>query len=72
MHKYCPSLSTMLVSHQQITSHQHQCGWLTLPDGRTVQPKASEVKFIKGLDMPYMAKPRSPRRWFSRLMGIFA
>lgn len=72
MTTHCPSLSNMLVSHQQVTCHRHQCGWLELPDGRTFQPRASEVQFIKGLDMPYIAKPIAPRRWFARLMGIFA
>ncbi|WP_145482681.1 phage filamentation protein Fil family protein [Yersinia rohdei] len=68
----CPSLAALLVNGQKVTHYRHQRGWLETPDGRHFQPKASEVQFIPGLRTPYMAKPKAPRRWFSRLMGIFA
>ncbi|CNE95432.1 phage filamentation protein Fil family protein [Yersinia enterocolitica] len=68
----CPSLAALLVNGQQVTHYRHQQGWLETPDGRHFQPKASEVQFIPGLRTPYMTRPRASRRWFSRLMGIFA
>ncbi|EKN3500815.1 phage filamentation protein Fil family protein [Yersinia enterocolitica] len=68
----CPSLSAMLRNGQQITHRHHQFGWIETPDGRSFQPKASEVQFIKGCRTPFMAKPRAKPRWWARLMGIFA
>ncbi|ELM3740603.1 DUF2724 domain-containing protein [Yersinia ruckeri] len=68
----CPSLAAMLVNGQQITHRRHQRGWLETPDGRHFQPKASEVQFVKGCRTPFIAKPGAKRRWFARLMGIFA
>lgn len=67
-----PSLSALLVRHQQVSGYYHQRGWLETPDGRDFQPKASNVKFVKGLDAPYITGARKPRRWFAWLMGIFA
>lgn len=66
----CRSLAAMLVKGQLVTHHRHQRGWIETPDGRHFQPKASEVQFIAGCRTPFIAKPR--RRWFARLMGIFA
>lgn len=73
----CPSLAAMLrngqeMNRRQLTHRFHYHGWLEAPDGRHFQPKASDVQFIPGLRTPYMAKPRASRRWFARLMGIFA
>ncbi|NXZ86270.1 DUF2724 domain-containing protein [Serratia fonticola] len=79
MTTHCPSLSTMLhrqsnrLTHsQEITKRIHSHGWLELPNGKTYQPKPSEVLFLKEQELPYIAKPIAPRRWFARLMGIFA
>ncbi|HEF7268328.1 TPA: DUF2724 domain-containing protein [Yersinia enterocolitica] len=68
----CPSLAGMLTNGQQITHRYHLRGWIETPDGRHFQPKATEVKFIKGCRTPFMAKPKSKPRWWARLMGIFA
>lgn len=68
----CPSLAIMLTHGQQITHRTHQRGWLETPDGRFYQPKATEVQFIKGRCLPFMSRPQNKRRWFARLMGIFA
>lgn len=66
----CPSLSAMLVNGQKITHRQHTRGWLETPDGRHFQPAVGDVRFISGFRLPLVTRPR--RRWFSRLMGIFA
>lgn len=68
----CPSLSAMLTNGQHITHRYHSRGWLETPDGRFIQPKASEVQFIKSCRTPFIASKRPRRRWFARLMGIFA
>lgn len=68
----CPSLANLLNQAQQVTHHRHQRGWIETPDGRFFQPKANEVQFIDGQQVPFMSRPRNKRRWFSRLMGIFA
>ncbi|HDL6888159.1 phage filamentation protein Fil family protein [Yersinia proxima] len=68
----CPSLAGMLTNGQQITHRYHLRGWIETPDGRHFQPKATEVKFIKGCRTPFMAKPKGKPRWWARLMGIFA
>ncbi|MGP9421534.1 phage filamentation protein Fil family protein [Ewingella sp. AOP9-I1-14] len=68
----CPSLANMLTNGQQITHRAHQRGWIETPDGRHFQPKATEVQFIKGRRLPFMARQHNKPRWFARLMGIFA
>lgn len=68
----CPSLASLLTHGQQITHRQHQRGWIETPDGRFFQPKAVDVQFVKNCRVPFMSRPRNTRRWFSRLMGIFA
>ncbi|HDL7334564.1 phage filamentation protein Fil family protein [Yersinia enterocolitica] len=68
----CPSLAAMLTNGQQVTHRYHLRGWIETPDGRHFQPKATEVKFIKGCRTPFMAKPKGKPRWWARLMGIFA
>ncbi|MGM0511137.1 MAG: phage filamentation protein Fil family protein [Pseudomonadota bacterium] len=75
----CPSISTMLrrqsnrMTHsQEITKRIHAHGWLELPNGKTYQPKPSEVLFLKEQALPHMPKPKKQRRWFARIMGIFA
>ncbi len=68
----CPSLASLLTHGQQITHRQHQRGWIETPDGRFFQPKAADVQFVKNCRLPFMSRPRNKRRWFSRLMGIFA
>ena len=68
----CPSIASLLVHGQRVTHHAHQRGWIETPDGRFFQPKATEVQFIKSCRLPFMSRPRNPRRWFARLMGIFA
>ncbi|EPD2924119.1 phage filamentation protein Fil family protein [Escherichia coli] len=55
-----------------MTHRQHQRGWIETPDGRFFQPKAADVQFVKNCRVPFMSRPRNKRRWFSRLMGIFA
>ncbi|OAT26558.1 putative phage protein [Buttiauxella ferragutiae ATCC 51602] len=69
---HCPSLASLLVQGQQVTHHRHQRGWIETPDGRFFQPKAADVQFINGRKLPFMSRPRNKRRWFARLMGIFA
>ncbi|RQM39143.1 phage filamentation protein Fil family protein [Erwinia psidii] len=66
----CPSLSAMLVSRQQITHRQHTRGWIETPDGRYFLPDAVKVQFVNGFNKPFICRPH--RRWFARLMGIFA
>ncbi|QHM72979.1 phage filamentation protein Fil family protein [Mixta intestinalis] len=68
----CPSFASLLNHGQQVTHRAHIRGWIETPDGRFFQPKAAEVKFIKGCRLPFMSRPRNKRRWFARLMGIFA
>ncbi|MGA7588670.1 MAG: phage filamentation protein Fil family protein [Rouxiella badensis] len=68
----CPSIASMLTHGQQITHRAHHHGWIEAPNGRLFQPKATEVKFIKGCRVPFISRPRNKRRWFTRLMGIFA
>ncbi|ELW8952135.1 phage filamentation protein Fil family protein [Yersinia enterocolitica] len=68
----CPSLAATLTNGQQVTHRYHLRGWIETPDGRHFQPKATEVKFIKGCRTPFMAKPKGKPRWWARLMGIFA
>lgn len=68
----CPSLASMLKNGQQVTHHAHSRGWIETPDGQFYQPKASEVQFIKGRHLPFVSKLKPRRRWFARLMGIFA
>lgn len=67
-----PSLASLLVQGQQVTHHRHQRGWIETPDGRFFQPKVADVQFINGRKLPFMSRPRNKRRWFARLMGIFA
>lgn len=71
MTNQCPSLASMLTKGHLVSHHAHGRGWLETPDGRFYQPKASEVQFIKGRNLPFVSKLK-PRRWFARLMGIFA
>lgn len=73
----CPSLASLLTNGQpenrgQVTQRFHYHGWIETPDGRNFQPNSIDVSFIKDRRTPYMAKPRYKRRWFARLMGIFA
>jgi len=68
----CPSLASLLTKGQLITHRAHTRGWLETPDGQFFQPKATDVQFIKHCRLPFMSKPRGKRRWFARLMGIFA
>lgn len=68
----CPSLAAMLTNGQLVTHSLHQRGWIETPDGQFFQPKAADVQFIKGCRIPFMTRPRKKRRWFARLMGIFA
>lgn len=68
----CPSLASLLTHGQQITHRHHQRGWIETPDGRFYQPKATDVQFVKNCRQPFMSRPRNKRRWFARLMGIFA
>lgn len=68
----CPSLASLLTKGQQVTHRAHTRGWLETPDGRFFQPKATDVQFIKHCRLPFMSKPSTKRRWFARLMGIFA
>lgn len=68
----CSSLSTMLRQEHLVSHHHHTRGWIETPDGRHIQPKASKVKFIPGLAKPWIAGVKPARRWWARLMGIFA
>jgi len=68
----CPSLANMLTKGQQVTHRAHQRGWIETPDGRFFQPKATDVQFVIGRRLPFMSRPQNKRRWFARLMGIFA
>ncbi|MGK0603035.1 phage filamentation protein Fil family protein [Yokenella regensburgei] len=68
----CPSLASLLTHGQQVTHHKHHRGWIETPDGRFFQPKAADVQFVKHCRLPFMSRPRNKRRWFARLMGIFA
>lgn len=68
----CPSLANMLTHGQQVTHRAHQRGWIETPDGRFFQPKVTDVQFVNGRRLPFMSRPRNKRRWFARLMGIFA
>ncbi|SFC48776.1 phage filamentation protein Fil family protein [Pragia fontium] len=67
-----PSLSSMLTHKIFVSGHHHNRGWLETPDGRHVQPSASKVKFISDLDKPWIAGIKPARRWWAKLMGIFA
>lgn len=69
---HCPSFASLLTKGQQITHRAHTRGWIETPDGRFFQPKAADVQFIKHCRLPFMTRPRNKRRWFARLMGIFA
>ncbi|WP_279050066.1 phage filamentation protein Fil family protein [Cedecea davisae] len=68
----CPSLASLLTNGQKVTHRAHQRGWIETPDGRFFQQKAADVQFIKHCRLPFMSNPRNKRRWFARLMGIFA
>ncbi|WP_342221532.1 phage filamentation protein Fil family protein [Candidatus Fukatsuia endosymbiont of Tuberolachnus salignus] len=65
--KTCTSVAVLPDNPLHIT---HRRGWLETPDGRRVQPNTQAVQFIKGMSTPVISQPC--RRWFSRLMGIFA
>ena len=67
-----PSFASLLTKSQQVTHRAHTRGWIETPDGRFFQPKATDVQFIKQSRLPFMSRPRNKRRWFARLMGIFA
>lgn len=67
-----PSFASLLTKSQQVTHRAHTRGWIETPDGRFFQPKATDVQFIKHCRLPFMTRPRNKRRWFARLMGIFA
>lgn len=67
-----PSFASLLTKSQQVTHRAHTRGWIETPDGRFFQPKATDVQFIKQSRLPFMSHPRNKRRWFARLMGIFA
>ncbi|NJC99688.1 phage filamentation protein Fil family protein [Candidatus Erwinia dacicola] len=67
-----PSFASLLTTSCGITHRRHVRGWIETPDGQFFQPKAADVQFVKGCRLPYMSRPRNKRRWFARLMGIFA
>ncbi|MBO1560465.1 phage filamentation protein Fil family protein [Yersinia pseudotuberculosis] len=67
----CPSLAAMLTNGQQVTHRRHMRGWIETPDGRSFQPKASEVQFVKGCRSPFMTKPRAKPRFWARLISLF-
>ncbi|WP_339057542.1 phage filamentation protein Fil family protein [Candidatus Regiella endosymbiont of Tuberolachnus salignus] len=67
--KSCTTV-TPLPALPEITHHRHRRGWLETPEGRRVQPNPQAVQFIHGISAPVIRHPR--RRWFSRVMGIFA
>ncbi|MCF1163240.1 DUF2724 domain-containing protein [Yersinia pseudotuberculosis] len=46
-------------------------GWIETPDGRSFQPKASEVQFVKGCRSPFMTKPKAKPRFWARLISLF-
>ncbi|MFU9138283.1 phage filamentation protein Fil family protein [Erwinia tasmaniensis] len=68
----CPALAGLLTNGQIVTHRAHHRGWIETPDGRFFQPKATDVQFVNGRRLPFMSRPRNKRRWFARLMGIFA
>lgn len=54
MNDNAPSLASLLKHGCQVTHYRNTRGWIECPDGRFFKPEPNKVRFIKGMNKPFV------------------
>lgn len=70
MHNEGPSLASLLTQGCQVTHYRNTRGWIECPDGRFFKPEPNKVRFIKGMNKPFVYTKKINKGLFSILAGM--
>lgn len=66
-----PSLASLLKQGCQVTHFRNSRGWIETPDGRHFKPEPDRVRFIKGMNKPFVYTKKINKGLFNVLLGLF-
>ncbi|EQB4445697.1 MAG: phage filamentation protein Fil family protein [Pluralibacter gergoviae] len=53
-----PSLASLLKQGCQVTHFRNSRGWIETPDGRHFKPEPNKVRFVHGMNRPFVYTPK--------------
>ncbi|QQU56457.1 phage filamentation protein Fil family protein [Serratia liquefaciens] len=67
MNDNTPSFASLLKHGCQVTHYRHSHGWIECPDGRFFKPEPNKVRFIKGMNKPFVYTKKINKGLFNSL-----
>lgn len=71
MNQDAPSLASLLRNGCQVTHFGNSRGWIETPDGRFFKPEPNKVRFVKGMNKPFVYTERINKGIVTFLINAF-
>ncbi|WEJ88455.1 MAG: DUF2724 domain-containing protein [Klebsiella huaxiensis] len=71
MSQNAPSLASLLRSGCQVTHFSNSRGWIETPDGHFFKPEPNKVRFIKGMNKPFIYTKRINKGLLAYFLNVF-